>query len=285
MKRGTPRHPKIAHLRQLLKVGLAAAVGYLELLWHFTAEFAPKGDVGRFSDERIEGAMDWHGKSGRLVAALTESGWLDHHSECRLCVHDWAHHADEAVKKRLSRLGLKFVEVGARVTEHCPDIDREQAKASRQNPVMSRPPEPVPEPEPVPTPERVACVSTVMAPETSKMVATTVETTTMPDLFPEFMGIFLAAGKLLNDRDKERALKLWLNFEAGEHATILEHLKRSVTDGTWSDARYTPMPASYLESKAWSRIGPGRILPRTLAQTRAENAQQRAEARFLGGDQ
>ena len=43
-------------------------------------------------------------------------------------------------------------------------------------------------------------------------------------------------------------------------AAILEHLKRSVTDGTWSSERYIPWPASYLESKAWTRIGPGRVL-------------------------
>lgn len=151
MKRGTPRHPKVAHLRQILKVGLATAVGYLELLWHFAAEFAPRGDVGRYDDLRIEAALDWHGKPGRLVSALIESGWIDRHSECRLCVHDWADHADDAVRKRLSRLGQQFVVVTPKVTGRYPDIVRESADNVRQNPVMSRLPEP--EPEPVPEPE------------------------------------------------------------------------------------------------------------------------------------
>jgi hypothetical protein len=59
VKRGTPRHPKVAHLCELLRVKLPAAVGYLELLWHFTAEFAPQGDIGRFTDKRIEAGKAW----------------------------------------------------------------------------------------------------------------------------------------------------------------------------------------------------------------------------------
>ncbi len=100
------------------------------------------------------------------------------------------------------------------------------------------------------------------------------------------MGVFLAAGKLLNERDTERALKLWLHFDAPEHAAILEHLKRSVVDGTWSDARHTPMPTSYLASKAWTRIGPGRILPRPpQKESKAESALRRDCAeRFRQGE-
>ena len=80
MKRGCPRHPKMAHLCKLLRIGLRDAVGLLELLWHFTAEFAPCGDIGKYDDERIAAAMDWRrGKPGRLIAALIESRWIDRH--------------------------------------------------------------------------------------------------------------------------------------------------------------------------------------------------------------
>lgn len=115
MKRGTPQHPKIDRLCMLLKIGMAPAVGYLELLWHFTAEFAPRGDVGRFSDGQIEDALHWLGWRGHLISALISSSWLDHHPVCRLCVHDWADHADDAVRKRLSRSNLQFVQVSRKV--------------------------------------------------------------------------------------------------------------------------------------------------------------------------
>ena len=116
--------------------------------------------------------------------------------------------------------------------------------------------------------------------------ATTVrQNSASPDLFQEFIGIFLAAGKLLNDRDAERALKVWLNVDAPEHPAILELLKRSVVDGTWSDARHTPMPASYLGSKAWTRIGPGRVLPHPpRSETKFDNALRRAGERFRRGE-
>jgi hypothetical protein len=103
--------------------------------------------------------------------------------------------------------------------------------------------------------------------------------------FEEFMGVFLAAGKKLNERDIEKALRLWLNFEVPEHAVILEHLKRSVTDGTWSGPEYTPMPASYLASQAWTRRGPDRILPKPpRSESKAESAIRRAAERFRRGE-
>jgi hypothetical protein len=109
------------------------------------------------------------------------------------------------------------------------------------------------------------------------------ENAAAPDMFHEFVGVFLAAGKKLNERDIERALKLWLNSDPPEHAVILEHLKRSVVDGTWSDARYTPMPASYLESKAWTRTGPSRVLPRP-PKSEADSGIRKAAARFRRGE-
>ena len=149
MKRGTPRHPKMLRLLQALDLSprhKATAIGHLELLWHFTAEFSPQGDIGRYGDDQIEGACEWYGRRGRLIQALTTSGWVDISDQYRLIVHDWKDHADESVRKRLTRGGLWFVDVTSKVTGH------------RQNKVSSVPdngslPEPclaraMPEPEP-----------------------------------------------------------------------------------------------------------------------------------------
>ena len=48
MKRGTPRHPKTMLLVAELQIPTYAAVGILESLWHWTAEYAKRGDVGRY---------------------------------------------------------------------------------------------------------------------------------------------------------------------------------------------------------------------------------------------
>lgn len=122
MKRGTPRHPKVRDLCDQLGCNLALAVGYLELLWHFTAEFAPQGDIGRYSDKRIEGALDWHRSTGGLVRALVTSGWVDPHPDLRLTIHDWHEHCDDSVRKRLLRANLSFLTDRGKVTGHFPTM-------------------------------------------------------------------------------------------------------------------------------------------------------------------
>ncbi|MCU1339310.1 MAG: hypothetical protein JWO19_4891 [Bryobacterales bacterium] len=151
LKRGTPRHPKVSHLRELLKISLPTAIGYLELLWHFTAEFAPQGDIGRYSDARIEAGLSWTGAKGKLVESLAVAGWLDRHPEWRLLVHDWPDHADAAVKKRLERSGLPFLRVNDEPTgQRQTTADNGPLARAPSNPDPS--PEPEPEPEPIDTP-------------------------------------------------------------------------------------------------------------------------------------
>lgn len=125
MKRGTPRHPKFRDLCEQLNCPVPLAVGYLELLWHFTAEFAPQGDIGRYSDKRIEGALEWRKGSGLLVGVLTTSGWIEAHPHLRLIVHHWHQHCDDSVRKKLARLGLSFLTDIAKVTGHRRNVSDE----------------------------------------------------------------------------------------------------------------------------------------------------------------
>jgi hypothetical protein len=123
MKRGTPRHPKVDALMELANVSRAMAVGWLELLWHATAEFAPRGDIGKCSDSWIEAQLDWRGKRGRLIDLLVRARLLDESKQYRLVVHDWRDHADESTKRKLQRAGQWFVEVTGEVTEKKPTSD------------------------------------------------------------------------------------------------------------------------------------------------------------------
>lgn len=116
MKRGTPNHPKVYNLMALLKISRPAAIGYLELLFHFAAEYAPDGHLGRYSVARIEAAMDWRGGANRLVAAMWGVGFVDMDTTLGLCLHDYEEHADGVVHKRLSRAGKCFVKVTEKVT-------------------------------------------------------------------------------------------------------------------------------------------------------------------------
>jgi len=109
MKRGTPRHPKVEELGLTLKIPRFSAVGLLELLWHFTAEFCRPGDIGRFSDDSISKALSWNKASGELVSALVSCGWLDQCVCHRLRVHNWPHHADQTVVRVLTNQNQRFI--------------------------------------------------------------------------------------------------------------------------------------------------------------------------------
>src|SRR5580658_6640590 len=101
-----------------LDIRLYQAVGILELLWHTTAREAPRGDIGKISNEDIALAVDWPGDEHVLIDALLATGWLERDDEYRLLVHDWHIHADEAVKKRLTRSHELFIVPQRVATNH-----------------------------------------------------------------------------------------------------------------------------------------------------------------------
>jgi hypothetical protein len=108
VKRGTPQHPKMRTLARLLDVPAYAAVGILEMLWHFTAQFCEAGDVGRWSNTDIAAALDWTGDPDHLVEALISSRWLDRSDAHRLIVHDWHEHAEDSLQMRMARSLRRF---------------------------------------------------------------------------------------------------------------------------------------------------------------------------------
>jgi hypothetical protein len=128
MKTGTPDHPKARALRRRLArllseqhgldrpvadaLALPLAAGFLELLWHFTAARAPRGDVGRFRDADIAEAVGWPWDPAELVAAMSdpEAAWLDPSRRHRLVVHDWSKHAERGVHVALARRGECFAD-------------------------------------------------------------------------------------------------------------------------------------------------------------------------------
>ena len=142
MKRGTPDHPKVDHLMELLSVPRYAAVGILESLWHVAQRYAPRGDIGKFPNARIARKIGYNEKEAEsLVKALVMSGWLDVSSKYRLVVHDWQDHVDQTVKRYLDTHRTTF----------CYD-DASIMPASCYDETSQPVPVPVPVPEPVPEP-------------------------------------------------------------------------------------------------------------------------------------
>ncbi len=155
-----------------LKIPQYAAVGIMEMLWHYTAKLHPQGDIGAAPDDAIAIACGWPigkradrpgidaAKASNFIDALVAAGWLNRdvivtlpcrsHAGpmtvvcrypdgtltvvCRLLVHDWHIHADESVKRVLKNRELAFFIPTAR-TENV------------------RPPMPLPLPLPLPEPK------------------------------------------------------------------------------------------------------------------------------------
>lgn len=131
MKRGTGNHPKVDRVMRSLNCNRTSAVGILVMLWQTTQEFAPRGDIGKYSDREISNKMGYttnleeldlivedvsiderqHAADKRaadLITALTEAGWLDPIEPGRLYVHDWHDHCEDSVHARLARATQTF---------------------------------------------------------------------------------------------------------------------------------------------------------------------------------
>lgn len=107
------------------------AVGTLELLWLFTMEHAPSGDVGKWPDEDIELECEWSGAPGALVDALIQSGWVDRCAVHRLVIHDWGDHLPEFLRLRVRRGNL---EIYSPTPPNIPEGENDQSRLVNDQP-------------------------------------------------------------------------------------------------------------------------------------------------------
>jgi hypothetical protein len=110
MKRSAFHHSKMKLLMARLKIRRYAAIGILESLWDLTENEAPRGDIGRLSDERIAISLDWEREPKDLIDGLEFAGWIDVHPEHRYIVHDWPEHCEDAVDAKVFRMGTTFAD-------------------------------------------------------------------------------------------------------------------------------------------------------------------------------
>ena len=107
-----PRNIKLKRFSQLLKIKRVQAVGHLVMLWLWTLEVAPKGNLSDFHDAEIAEGAGWTGRDkGMFVAALIEAGFLEYDYS----IHDWEEYAGglllrretDRLRKREERLRVK----------------------------------------------------------------------------------------------------------------------------------------------------------------------------------
>jgi len=116
MLKGAFTSPKIRLLAVKLGVPFPHALGICGMLWNFTANHAPCGDVGRHDDASIAIAVEWPGDPKALVAALVGTRLVDEHPEHRLVIHDWAEHCPQYVRAKVARAGMSLVRTSVRTS-------------------------------------------------------------------------------------------------------------------------------------------------------------------------
>lgn len=142
--RAVTEHPKFSHLKALLRAPKGAALGWLEIIWHFCAKNAPQGNIGRFSDAEIESWCEWDGEPGALIAALVASRWLDLSEKHRILVHDWPDHADNSTKTWMRRRNVDILEFYSNMSQ----TGLKQVGDQLEQTPRARMPVPVPVPVP-----------------------------------------------------------------------------------------------------------------------------------------
>lgn len=108
VKAGTTELLKFKKLQRRLNLKLWECVGLLESLWMMTAKNSIAGDIGKYSNEDIAAGLEWEQDADDLIAALTQTGWLDACIEHRLIVHDWKDHAPNFIKGGMAKSGKHF---------------------------------------------------------------------------------------------------------------------------------------------------------------------------------
>lgn len=94
------RHPKVVRLARQLKCNKAQAIGHLHLLWWWTLDFSPAGDLSAFTPTEIADAAEWSGPCNLFSTALRESGFLTQGSK----INDWDEYAGKLIRaKQLNR--------------------------------------------------------------------------------------------------------------------------------------------------------------------------------------
>ncbi len=97
-------HPKKDRLAELLFNGAVpvdvadfAAIGLLHELWWWALDYAPDGDLSRFTDRQIAKGCRWYGDAELLVKALGEAHFIDRKTRR---IHDWDEYAGKLLAKR-----------------------------------------------------------------------------------------------------------------------------------------------------------------------------------------
>lgn len=127
MIHGGTEHPKVKSLAVHLGVEHLVAVGVWESLLHWTATYAPAGDVGKYDTRVWAEGIHWRGSAKRLLRGLVDAGLVEFGEDGKARVHHWSQHCDEYIHRRLGRKGERFCDGTFPKLSNLDSREREQA--------------------------------------------------------------------------------------------------------------------------------------------------------------
>lgn len=241
MKRGTPNHPKVLQLAELLGIRRPLAIGHLELLFHFTSQYAPQGNVGKFDDKRIAAGLDWHGPPKKLIDALVATRWLCHHPVARLVVHGWSDHADRSVLQRLSRDSKKVFQCNHEDTENLCD----QSETNNRTCLASA--------LPVPITQECGEVSEKSGGHDVAPSGVRWGRGASGDDFDPFFEACRFVELPFSEADLSVAKIEWRRLDIEQKLAATQGLRKRKECGEYDDSTYRPLPQNYLSKRMWNR--------------------------------
>lgn len=88
-------HPKVRKAARLAGINEFEMIGRLHAFWWWAMDYAPTGDITKYTNEDIEDAVDWDGDGGQFANALIDcglgghSGFIEVTSDGQRLIHDW----------------------------------------------------------------------------------------------------------------------------------------------------------------------------------------------------
>jgi hypothetical protein len=124
---GLQHHPKRYAFEGIAetKYGLQYIVG----LFCFTCNYAPDGDLTKFTAIQIARACEWEGDAELFMQALCKAGFLDKDDETCI-VHDWSEIHQRFIKENEKRKPSKK-SINPRVTQGLPLVEEKRIEEKR----------------------------------------------------------------------------------------------------------------------------------------------------------
>ncbi len=157
-----PNHRKIMKLRRILKIKTPQAVGHVAMLWLWSIDNAPDGDLSRVDIEDIAAACEWTKSAETFVNAMKAAELIDDDMK----LHDWGEYTGQLMERREERRKKDRERQARYRAKKAAQKAAEGAGGQKPTP----PPEPMPEPaeepgnaHPVPPPPLSAAMQAAAA--------------------------------------------------------------------------------------------------------------------------